>query len=79
MIFPQLIIHAVIHVNTNATSEKASVSVTLDTFLLVMDLVVSDVLLLTSLVTAKRLYYLLGMLLYAIMTMAVCQMFAVEQ
>ena len=79
MIFPQLIIHVVILVNTNATSGKASVSVTLDTFLLVMDLVVSDVLLLTSLVTAKRLYYLLGMLLYAIMTMAVCQMFAVEQ
>ena len=63
--------------NTNATNKGPSVSATLDTFLLVMDLVASDVLQLTLLMTTRRLHYLHGMLLYVIPAL-VWHMFVVE-
>ena len=66
-------------VNTSAINEKASVPATLDTFLLVMDLAASNVLLQTSLETAKSPQYLHGMLPYVILAISVSQIIAVEQ
>lgn len=71
-------IHAKL-VNTSAISEKPSVPATLGTFLLVMDLVASNVLPLTSIVTEKSLQYLHGMLLFVIMVIPISQRIAVEQ
>ena len=66
-------------VNTSAMSENPSVPATLDTSLLVMDLVASNVLPLTSIVTVKSLHYHHGMLLFVVTVIPVSQMIAVEQ
>ena len=73
----QFITHASILVNTSAINEKPSVYATLDIFLLVTNLVVSNVLLLISIATLKSLYCPHGMLLFVIMTIPVRHLIAV--
>ena len=77
-IFPQFMTHAML-VNISAIKEKPSVPVILDTFLPVMDLVASNVLLLTSIVKVKSSHHPHGMLPYVIIVMPVSQPIAVEQ
>ena len=76
ILFPQFLMHATLHVNTNVMNKEPSVFATPDMFLLVTNSVVSNVLLLTLPTT---LFYLHGILLYVITVTLICHLYAVEQ